>query len=133
MRAREIVADEIDRLMVYLDTLDTDPDLEENGDLEPSLGGEGGGYDLEEDTADAEPSLGSLDRALDQTRWAECKAYNGGCDLELDRSDHEDGGDTEPNGDELDFSDDPRGGDGGIGDTDGLVEQLGRYGGEVCS
>ena len=88
-----------------------DPDLEETGDDEPSLGGRGLEDwatesvvdDLEADDSDDEPdlcdepSLGSLDGKDDQTAWA----AGGRCDRELDLAES------------------------GIGDADGLHEQVG--------
>ncbi|ANL34087.1 hypothetical protein [Rhizobium phaseoli] len=67
---REIVEAHIEELIALLDLLDGDPDLEENGDLEPSIGsaplyvGSKCLYDLEfddaddEDGGDAEGTLG---------------------------------------------------------------------------
>lgn len=61
---REIVEAYIEELIALLDILDGDPDLEENGDLEPSIGstplfvGDQCLYDLEIDDADAENTLG---------------------------------------------------------------------------
>jgi hypothetical protein len=62
---RAAVERAIEALVALLDALDPDPDLEPNGDEEPSLGwtGEGrgmgdGGDDRELDTANDEPSLG---------------------------------------------------------------------------
>ncbi len=84
----------IEELIELLNILDGDPDLEDNGDSEPSIGNVGryvGGqclYDLETDTSDDEPSLGwNLYGDMGQTFDP---------DLELDDSD------TEPNGDEAD-------------------------------
>lgn len=74
--ARATVEQAIEELIGLLDFLDPDPDLEENGDVEPS-GDEN------------EPSLGSLDR-LPQTRWAEASHYTShDTDLELDTADDE--------------------------------------------
>src|ERR1700749_3955149 len=49
-----------------------DPDLEANSDDEPSLAGypHDCGGDLEFDPSEDEHSLGSLDRRIDQTGWA---------------------------------------------------------------
>jgi hypothetical protein len=61
---REAVESYIEQLIALLDTLDGDADLEENGDLEPSIGSQGRfgsdriEYDLEGDTSDDELSLG---------------------------------------------------------------------------
>jgi hypothetical protein len=82
---------------------------EDNGDLEPSLGGMGhycdGGlqYDLEADGpdgrtyVDAEPSLGATGELNQDHAWAHV-------DLSMSDGEGEDGGDTEPNGDEADFT-----------------------------
>jgi hypothetical protein len=53
---RPLVERVIEALIVLLDSLDPDPDLEPNGDEEPSLGD--GGDDRELDEADDEASLG---------------------------------------------------------------------------
>lgn len=122
VRFREAVGKEIDRLISLLDDLDGDPDLEPagdekdhstagqdgvwqtspsqhdddepNGDDEPSFG-EGRyvngkmEYDLEGDNSDDEPSLG----------WTTTGAFGlGNCEEENN------GDETEPNGDEQDFS-----------------------------
>lgn len=59
MRAiRREATQEIERLIALLDRLSPDPDLEENGDND-ACGSE------------HEPTLGSLDRMVDQGRWAE--------------------------------------------------------------
>lgn len=53
--ARHRLEAKIEEMIALLDLLDGDPDLEENGDLEPSLGGAGRllngriEYDLEDD------------------------------------------------------------------------------------
>jgi hypothetical protein len=115
-RLRELrrrACDEIERLLAFLDASDLDPDLEETGDNEPSLGWTigipqgshcGGTDDLEAATEDDEndlcdePSLGSVGHAhFDQTNWS----AGGRRDLELD------------------------GAESGIGDYDGLMEQVG--------
>jgi hypothetical protein len=108
--------DEIDRLIRFLDKTDdyVSRELEESNDDEPSLGwttsglqcGHCGGVDdleaeteHDEDSDPAEPSLGSVgDMHFNQERWAS----GGRRDLEQD------------------------GAESGIGDQDGLDEQLGR-------
>lgn len=61
---RRQARDEIDRLIRFLDESDLDPDLEDDGSDEPSIGGYGHEADLElddcdaEDGGDREPSLG---------------------------------------------------------------------------
>jgi hypothetical protein len=50
---RAYAEDPIAQAITLLDELDGDPDLEENGDLEPDLAGSHS--DLEEDSADDEP------------------------------------------------------------------------------
>lgn len=82
--ARLSVENEIERLIGMLDTLDPDPDLEDNGDGEPDADGEpslgwtemearfgryGDNVDDLEAEADDEPELGSLEQ-MNQTRWA---------------------------------------------------------------
>jgi hypothetical protein len=55
---RKEAADEIDRLLGFLDASDIDPDLEETGD--------------DEEGADAESSLGAFDRMVDQSKaWTQ--------------------------------------------------------------
>ncbi|MCK1400120.1 hypothetical protein IVB45_18535 [Bradyrhizobium sp. 4] len=85
-RLRKDARDEIDRLIRFLDATDNHMEREPDDD-EPE---------------ETEPSLGSLDRAADQTRWgAGCK----------DDTEHEhDGGEPD---------------DTGVGDHDGLLEQTG--------
>ncbi|GAA0004399.1 hypothetical protein BDS110ZK4_24190 [Bradyrhizobium diazoefficiens] len=79
--ARELVRDLID----FLDQLEADPDLEPTA---------GGSCDDEcEPPEDPEPSLGSLDRTLDQVHWA-----MGSCD---DTEDEHDGREPEPLEDDL--------------------------------
>ena len=104
------------RLVAFLDDLDGDPDLEDDEreipeDAEPSLGSfdrmtnQEKSYsvgacdvDAEQDTADDEPALGSLDHpSLSQEGWA--------------------------TGDRRDLEQD--GAESGIGDIDGLLEQIG--------
>ncbi|UPJ65978.1 hypothetical protein [Bradyrhizobium sp. 191] len=75
--------DLIESLINFLDMVSEDPDLE------PSCGvayGQPPGADECEPPEDAEPSLGSPDRALDQTRW--CAGSKD--DLEVDDCDRED-------------------------------------------
>ena len=92
--ARKRLEAKISELIDMLDVLDGDPDLEDTGDDEPSLGSsvqhgaDGMEYDLELDTSDDEPSLGwNLYGELGPTFDP---------DRELDDSDRE------PNGDETD-------------------------------
>lgn len=87
---RSSIEAEIERLIGLLDTLDGDPDLEEAGDLEPSLGWPALGPhqfgrvpeclddDREEDSADCEPwlaapeakgSLGMIRMSGDPESW----------------------------------------------------------------
>lgn len=73
-------------LITALDLMEADCDLESTDDDEPSLGWtERGGSGLASYSA---PNLGHGSDT---------------CDLELDNADDEDGGDTEPNGDETDY------------------------------
>jgi hypothetical protein len=113
-RLRKEARDEIDRLIRFLDKTDNyvSRELEDSNDDEPSLGWTtsvsqgahcGGTDDLEaetehdEDGDPAEPSLGSIgNEHSNQERWA----AGGRRDLELD------------------------GGESGIGDQDGLDEQV---------
>jgi hypothetical protein len=144
-RLRKDARDEIDRLIRFLDKtddyvsreLEDDDDREAIGDDEPSLGSFdlmtdqskswlrmqgafGAEDDAEQDDADAEPSLGSVERSPsiagwrdgpnptgDQTQWA----AGGGRDLEGEHDGCEPGEDSEPD-------------DTGIGDQDGLDEQV---------
>jgi len=110
-RLRKEARDEIDRLIRFIDKTDdyVSRELEDSNDDEPSLGWPatghcGGTDDLEaepehdEPDAEGEPSLGSVGGMhFDQTRWAD----GGRRDLELD------------------------GAESGIGDLDGLLEQIG--------
>lgn len=81
-RLRKEARDEIDRLIRFLDDTDRHMELEEAVDDVPCDG----------DT-DAEPSLGSFDRAVNQvTAWKTTTGYGSGYDVdcELDQCDHED-------------------------------------------
>jgi hypothetical protein len=110
----------VEAMIAALDAIDGD------ADLEPSLGYQPGRHvDLEDEhdgrepPEDEEPSLGSFDRMTDQRkswRQAELPAVWLATDAEHDRSDYEDGGDRER--DDAEES--------GIGDKDGLAEQLSR-------
>jgi hypothetical protein len=93
LSARKRLEARIEEMIELLNILDGDPDLEDNGDEEPSIGNVGryvGGqclYDLETDTADDEPSLGwNIDGDMGPTFDP---------DRELDPSE------TEPTGDEA--------------------------------
>jgi hypothetical protein len=108
---RELVAD----LLEFLDGIDLDPDLE------PSLGFMSGPamQDECEIPEDAEPSLGSFDRMMDQSKsWRVCcrnvdlYGWTANNDNELDDCDHEDA-------DPAELSEAS-----GIGDQDGLDEQV---------
>jgi hypothetical protein len=92
-RLRKEARDEIDRLIRFLDETDNHMEREPDDD-EPE---------------EAEPSLGSLDRMADQTRWG-----SGSCD---DAEVEHDGREPQEE-DELS--------DTGIADNDGLQEQVGR-------
>jgi hypothetical protein len=115
-KLRKDARDEIDRLLRFLDETDDHMEREPDDD-EPSLGflecfpgqGKGSGYgDLgddreaenehDEDGADGEASLGSLDQPDDQTKWGHRSP-------------------TDREGDPAES---------GIGDMDGLLEQTGR-------
>jgi hypothetical protein len=94
--------------------------LEDDVDLEPTLGYEHvPGSDECEIPADAEPSLGSFDRMVNQEKsWRtidrnpDVYGWSAGTDYELDDCDHEDSDPAE----ESEAS--------GIGDQDGLDEQV---------
>jgi hypothetical protein len=120
-KLRERAFLEIERLIAFLDAcdpyvtteLEEDDDREEGGDAEPSLGSfdrafnqeksyrqaadTAGDTDAEQDDCDDEPALGSLDHNHSQEEWA--------------------------TGDRRDLEQD--GGESGIGDRDGLLEQVG--------
>jgi len=124
-------------LIDILDDIDTDPNLE------PSLAAwsiytANNGLSVEgqnladecEISEDSEPSLGSLDRAVNQDRWAEGGSWPG-VDYEQDDSDLEptlgslDHNHTQEQwaaGGRRDMEEDPA--EAGIGDQDGLDEQV---------
>jgi hypothetical protein len=144
---RRDVEEAIERLLAVLDAADPDPDLEANGDAEPSLAGypHDCGGDLEFDPSEDEHSLGSLDRRIDQTGWAQGlggdyeQEHDGrepslgsvnfagpqlmmikGLGVVLEGGDQTDWGRTRANDDrECDPAED------GFGDMDGLIEQTG--------
>ena len=106
----------VDSLLEFLDGLDADPDLE------PTLGQIWGGPNSDECEIeeDSEPSLGSFDRMMDQSKsWrvyernVDLYGWTAGNDNELDDCDHEDA-------DPAELSEAS-----GIGDYDGLLEQVG--------
>jgi hypothetical protein len=90
----------IEELITLLDVLDDDPDLEDGNDDEPSLAGYTAvnarlEHDLESDTSDDEPSCG----------WTHYEATTGDyAPTDQNSGEEENGGDTEPNGDEADFT-----------------------------
>lgn len=118
-RLRKEARDEIDRLIRFLDESDNHMELEpedeaDDADAGPSLGSFDRmtdqskawrtqsvwslpAVDAEQDTADDEPAFGSLDQHDNQERWAA--------------------------GDRRDAEQDPA--ESGIGDLDGLLEQVG--------
>jgi hypothetical protein len=97
-RLRKEARDEIDRLVRFLD------ETENHMELEP---------EDEADDGEAEPSLGSFDRMTDQSKaWQQRGAFCGGDDAEQDNADKEDSDPAE----ESEAS--------GIGDYDGLDEQV---------
>ncbi|MBB6407665.1 hypothetical protein [Mesorhizobium sangaii] len=76
-QSRRSIADSIEKLIDMLDAMSPDPDLEDTGDDEPSLGwGHRGGQPFLSGTA-PNPAPGDT------------------CDLELDNADDEDNGDLE--------------------------------------
>jgi hypothetical protein len=110
-KARELAKSLID----FLDGIEEDPDLE------PTLGFMNGPPEVDECEIpeDAEPSLGSFDRMIDQEKsWRasdrnpEIYGWSSGTDNELDHCDYEDSDPAE----ESEAS--------GIGDQDGLDEQV---------
>ena len=110
-----------DFCVLVLDQLDGD------ADLEPYLAGSPPPdtslpVDCECDAADDEFSLGSFDQMINQENWSKRTVVTWvDHDAELDDGDAEDGGDDEDEpGDDY--------GDNGIGDQDGLDEQIGRFG-----
>jgi hypothetical protein len=71
--ARELLATAIECLIALLDLQEPDPELEPNGDEEPSLGwtadGRGMNDDRELDKADDEPSLGATLATNQDRAW----------------------------------------------------------------
>ncbi|NEJ57496.1 hypothetical protein [Rhizobium ruizarguesonis] len=90
LQSRDRIEAQIEALIGLLDLMDDDPDLEPDNDNEPSLG-------APEHTV--------------QSQWYSPVSAEI-CDTELEDENDEDGGDTEPNGDELDssFTEDDAGG-----------------------
>jgi len=102
---RNTAADLVTALIDFLDLTEGDCDLEDNGDLEPSLGGGEvvllGEVDLELDDSDREPALGSpeitsrhrsagmwwWDQVGDQTTWSQGRG-----DVEEETAEAEDAG-----------------------------------------
>jgi hypothetical protein len=134
-KLREKARNEIDRLLDFLDASDIDPDLE------PTLGFMNGPAEMDECEVpeDDEPSLGSFDRMIDQeksyrdvNRNPDVYGWSSGVDNEQDDCDHEPSlgsvGDVHFNqerwaaGDRRDLEVD--GAESGIGDADGLHEQV---------
>jgi hypothetical protein len=116
-RLRKEARDEIDRLVRFLDETETHMELEPED---------------EADDSEAEPSLGSFERVVDQSKaWRQRGEFCSGNDVEKDEADAEPslgsvGGmhfdqknwaSGKPNDRELD------GAESGIGDEDGLQEQ----------
>jgi hypothetical protein len=103
-RLRREAAAEVERLLAFLDETDGDPDLEDE-------------HDGREPDVDGEPDLGSFDRTIDQEKsWRQSKSgLLAGIDYELDDCDREDDDPAEVS----DVS--------GIGDQDGLLEQVGGH------
>jgi len=82
LQSRNRLEAQIEALIDLLDLLDDDPDLEPDNDNEPSLG---------------------APEKMSQSDWYSPISAEA-CDAELENEHYEDGGDTEPNGDELDTS-----------------------------
>lgn len=99
MRAiRKEAAQEIERLIALLYRLDAPgTDLEPDNDAEPQ--------------GDEEPSLGSLNNAADQSRWAPPSSYT---EDDIDLEDEHGGREEDDPGEDA---------DNGIGDSGGLAEQ----------
>ena len=109
---RQRLADAVEVMIAYLDALDGDPDLEDAGDAEPSLGALDGAQhrivlEREGDHASRAVRFGITD-PLDQSRWAgaptshvdleeQCEDEGAQCDDEGHDSDREeDRSDYEP-------------------------------------
>ncbi|WP_392711110.1 hypothetical protein [Rhizobium ruizarguesonis] len=83
LQSRERLEAKIEELIELLDLLDDDPDLEFDNDNEPSLG--------------------APEQHVSQANWY-LPVSAEQADLEIEDENDEDGGDTEPNGDERDTS-----------------------------
>jgi hypothetical protein len=83
LQSRERLEAQIEALIGLLDLLDVDPDLEPDNDNEPSLG--------------------APEQHVSQAHWFFPVSADQ-ADLEIEDENDEDGGDTEPNGDEIDTS-----------------------------
>lgn len=136
-KLRERARNEIDRLLEFLDASDIDPDLE------PSLAIHSAYREAAADECeipeDAEPSLGSFDRMIDQDKSYRAVVRNpdvfgwpSGADNEQDDCDYEPAlGSSDQHDDQTAWADGGRleleldGAESGIGDADGLLEQVG--------
>ncbi|WP_407122823.1 hypothetical protein [Bradyrhizobium sp. STM 3561] len=114
-RLRREARDEISRLIQFLDQ--SDPyvmtELEDDDEREPE---------------EREPSLGSVDRGPDQTRWSAGSCDDAECDdsdLEpsLGSLDHNHSQERWASGNRSDLEEDPT--ESGIADWEGLLEQVG--------
>ncbi|MGO7542221.1 hypothetical protein ACC680_26975 [Rhizobium ruizarguesonis] len=83
LQSRERLEAQIEALIELLDLLDVDPDLEPDNDNEPALG--------------------APEQHVSQAHWY-LPVSADQADLEMEDENDEDGGDTEPNGDEIDSS-----------------------------
>ncbi|TAV04048.1 hypothetical protein [Rhizobium ruizarguesonis] len=83
LQSRKRLEAQIEELIELLDLLDDDPDLEFDNDNEPSLG--------------------APEYHVSQEHWY-LPVSAEQADLEIEDENDEDGGDTEPNGDEFDTS-----------------------------
>ncbi|CAN7583886.1 hypothetical protein [Rhizobium leguminosarum] len=83
LQSRDRLEAQIEALIGLLDLLDDDPDLEPDNDNEPSLG--------------------APEQHVSQAHWYSPVSADQS-DLEIEDENDEDGGDTEPNGDEIDSS-----------------------------
>jgi hypothetical protein len=125
-KLRKDAREEIDRLLRFLDETENHMELEDDGDLE--------------EVGDDEPSLGTFDRIMDQTKSSRQNVYRSGwMDAPPPIDTEQDGADAEPALGSLDQHDNQEqwaagdrrdreqdGGEPGIGDLDGLQEQIAR-------
>jgi hypothetical protein len=114
-KLRREAREEITRLIQFLDQ----SDLYVMTELED---------DDEREQEEREPSLGSVDRAINQTRWAagctdDAEQDNADAEPSLGSLDHYHSQERWAAGDRLDMEEDPT--EAGIADWEGLLEQVG--------